>query len=369
MQKWIRSSALVLGLALIVLCPARSQPAFSVDFQGPTVGTLGFSPGDIFDPAAPAIIFPVAGFGCVPSGTTLAVEVDAISYGIDPPLTQTNLAPRYHFSVDEFAYGIAFAAAAPNVTSEGATPGASNEASADIYVGLGIGAGPFPPPPPAGVLGNTGVWDGNGILPFPAPGLGLIEPNPPTPGFLPDPGDNLDALDMHAYPGTGIYFSLDAAWVDPLELPPANSGTALANAFLPGDILFTPGGGLPVVFAPSAVLGLGPKDDLDALLLWENGTGVYEPSVVPYDWVGGATDMVLFSVRRGSPIIGTPDAFWGAPIEEGDILVVTGGGFAVPGIFIPAEMLGLQTVRGGYPVPFGFGDDLDALGFPGYGAC
>jgi hypothetical protein len=367
MQKWCFS--LILGLALVAAGPLAAQPEFSVDFQGPTVGGLGFSPADIFGPAAPGIVFPAAAFGVAPSPATLQIEVDAISYGIDPPLTQNNPTPRYHFSVDEFAFGIGFAAAAPNVTSEGAAAGANNEASADIYVDLGVGVGPFPPPPPAGVVGNTGVWDGNGIIPFPAPGLGLIEPNPFSVGFLPDPGDNVDALDMHAYPGTGIYFSLDAAWVDPLEVPPANSGTAAANGFLPGDILFTPGGAPPVIFAPAAALGLGPADDVDALLLWENGSGVYEPSVTPYDWVGGATDMLLFSVRRGSPLIGTPDAFFGALIEAGDILVVTGGGFGPPGIFIPAEMLGLQTIRGGYPVPLGFEDDLDALGLPGYGAC
>jgi hypothetical protein len=358
MKKCCLSLITAVAVLAILAMPAAAQPEFSVDFQGPT--GAGFSPGDIFGPVAPGIVIPVGFFGL--AGPPTGVEVDAISYGIDPPVA-AGANVRFHFSVDEFAFGIAGAAAVPNVTSEGAAPGASNEASADIYADLGAAGCTLPPWP---VIGNTGIFDGNGFVPFPAPALGLVEPNPPTLFALPDPGDNLDALDMHAYPGTGVYFSLDAGWIDPLEGPPANSGTAPFNGFGPGDILFT-AGGFPAVFAPAAALGLGPGDDVDALVLWENGSGVYEPSVACFDWTTGATDMLLFSVRRGSPIIGTPDAFSGTLIEEGDILTTTGGG--APGIFIPAEMLGLQTVRGLFPVPFGFGDDLDALGLPGYGAC
>jgi len=106
----------------------------------------------------------------------------------------------------------------------------------------------------------------------------------------------------------------------------------------------------------------GTPDDLDALALWENGTGVFEPSSQPYDWLNGSRDMLLFSVRRGSPVIGMPDSIFGIPIEEGDILTtplptVFGGVSPFPGIFCAAENIGLVTARS-----FGaLGDDLNAL--------
>ena len=76
------------------------------------------------------------------------------------------------------------------------------------------------------------------------------------------------------------------------------------------------------------------RDDVDALVLLENGVAGYQASSTLYDWAGGATDMLFFSLRRGSGTIGQPDSIFGAPIEEGDILVppVAGGLNANPGI-------------------------------------
>ena len=124
------------------------------------------------------------------------------------------------------------------------------------------------------------------------------------------------------------------------------------------------GGGVPAVWASHLALGLTPADDLDALILRDNGNGTFDPSFVPFDWVGGGRDMLLFSIRRTSPLVGTPDAFFGAPIEEGDVLTVTGGGGGVPGILVPAEALGLWTLRSFGPGPWQFGDELDALALP-----
>ncbi|MCF6329546.1 MAG: hypothetical protein L3J02_07095, partial [Henriciella sp.] len=52
----------------------------------------------------------------------------------------------------------------------------------------------------------------------------------------------------------------------------------------------------------------------------------------------GDTDMVLFSVRRGSPVVGMPDSIFGIPIADGDILTTPlptsmGGVSPFPGIF------------------------------------
>lgn len=378
-----RVITLIVVLLLGAAGAASGAVTFSIDFQGPTAGAV--SEGDILTPIVPGMIPPpavvipagAAGLGIVP-GAVGFVEVDALSYGVDRRIGQNDL-PAYLFSVDEFAVGLP-GVPAPSVTTEGAA--GAGEASGDVYTSTPLLPGPIAP----GALGfNVGVYDGNGgLTPFAAPGLNLLEPNPPTVG-LPDPGDNLDAVDVDTTAtdlGGPIYFSLDSSFGDPLEVPglPANTGTAIANGFFGGDVLVqaAPGAGAPALYAPGFMLGLstGDQDDLDALILWENGTGVYEPTTGPYSWLGGAgppTDMLLFSVRRGSAIIGTPDSLWGIGIEEGDILVPMGPG-APPGIFIPAEVIGLATVRSGsaaaYPVAnptYGttqWADDLDALDVP-----
>jgi hypothetical protein len=129
-------------------------------------------------------------------------------------------------------------------------------------------------------------------------------------------------------------------------------------------------GGPPVLYAPAGMLGLdlvGPdRDDLDALILLENGIPGYQKSFMPYDWLPGPAipkDMLIFSVRRGSFVIGAPDSIFGIPIEPGDLLVppVTGGVSPFPGIFVAAENLGLATKRT-HVIPFG--DDLDAAELP-----
>ena len=76
-------------------------------------------------------------------------------------------------------------------------------------------------------------------------------------------------------------------------------------------------------------------------------------------------DTIAFSVRRGSAVIGQPDSLFGVPIEEGDILTVpTLAVSPFPALLIPAEALGLLTVRSGSPLPFGFGDEVDAIDVP-----
>ncbi|MDY7091374.1 MAG: hypothetical protein SX243_00230 [Acidobacteriota bacterium] len=372
---------LAVGTALAVclaLTPAPvSAQSFSITFQGPTNGIGGIGPGDILVPTAPApglgplpaptVAITNWALGIAPPPTWNLPELDAVSFGRVLILTDNGAggwgsAPGFRFSVDPYAGGIAGSPAAPNVFSEGVFGPA--EASADQYDNLPL---PLAPVGPAVVFGNTIALDGNGLAPPAAvPGIGLIEPNPPTPGF-PDPGDTLDALAM-VPPAFPVYFSLDAAWGDPLDGPPANLGSAPANGFLPGDVIVTPAAGAaPFVFAPAAALGLGPQDDLDALTLMENGDGFFSPSKRPFDWqTDPRIDMLFFSVRRGSPIIGALDSVFGIPITEGDILIPPVNGAATPGIFVAAEALGLVTNRGGGgnpPFP-PHSDDLDALALP-----
>jgi hypothetical protein len=367
------SLLLAIVLALLIAAPAVGQTG-SVDFQGPTVGVPlldGFfgvpigaadilttappgppgpnpllpgplpSPGIEVGGAAGAVGVVPGGLGILPGffcGT--AAELDALSYGRD---AGTTLA----FSVDEFASGVA--GAPPDVFSEGI--GGATEASADAFAFLGAVA----PTAPGPVIGNAALSDGDGLAPSGLPGSGQIEPNPPTAGALPDPGDNLDAFDADtavADLSGPIFFSLDSSIIDLLD-PPANCATAVANGFSGADVLVSVAGGAPAVAIPATALGLDllgfDTDDLDALA-FHDADGSLSLT---------AGDTIYFSVRRGSAVIGTLDSLFGFPIEEGDVLIPVGSGVP-PAIFIGAEALGLATLRGGTAGPFG-SDDLDAL--------
>ncbi len=381
---------------------AQSQAVFSIDWHSPTVGLLdsgaGFpiTPLDVLTPAglvpAPGplpipSIWVSGGFGPPAPGLGIAThlpcsgvppcvlcprELDALSDGLERLLTPAEPPGAIWFSVDEYAVAIVGPPLPPNVATEGAF--VAIDAAADAFHDLGLPPGPMPPPGP--LLGHLAGVDGDGTPSFTGfnyPGLGLIEPLAAAP--IPcGPGDNLDALSFLplgstvAYPW---YFSLDFALPHPLGFP--NLGTAGANGFAGGDVLVSLGpGGPPLIFAPAFLLGLdligGPgTDDLDGLILAENGTGVFEPSMLPYDWLGGATDMLLFSVRAESMLVGAPDSISLAPIEPGDVLTtpLVGGLTPFPGILYPAEMFGLGTVRSGTPNFFtGVGEEVDAMASP-----
>ena len=348
---------------------------FSIDWQSPSVGTvdpngLTITEGDIMRPptsdSMPALLLPSGAeiaikhdtsLGlpgvCIghPGGTPCIVEVDAFTFGSDDFfLPNVPIRPgQIAFSVDEFGLG-AFVSPLPSVDSEYPV----GDSAADTFMNLG-GLPPGPVPPAVGrhvgFADGDAAASGSGAL---YPGIGIKEPTAPLPGPM-DAGDNMDALDVvegAILMGGGRYFSLDSQFPDLLEGVP-NSGSAVANGFVGGDVLTLSGAGLPVVYAPAFALGLdllGPdSDDLDALILRENGVPGYQVSNAPYDWVAGGSDMLVFSVRRGSALIGAPDSIFGVPIEEGDLLVppVAGGLSPFPGIFVAGENLGLATLRSG----------------------
>ncbi len=386
-----RLSGMTLG-ALSLASISSAQATFSIDWHSPTVGMLDsingvpITEGDILVPAAfipapgplpaPGTLFSggPGGLGlighppCVghPGGTPCRVEVDALSYGTDHTMDPfANLVGDYLFSTDEFAIALVPPFLPPSITTEAPF----GDASADVWI-TGGSVPPGPIPPMAFPVGHTGFIDGDGMPSGSGaayPGTGLLEPN--FPGF-PNNGDNLDALDFDPngpfdqMPPGGVYFSLDAVFPDPTGTP--NSGSAVFHGFMGSDVLWTPfPGGAPALYAPGATLGLNlvnfQEDDLDALALGENGVPGYQPSLQPNDWSSGATDMLLFSVRRGSPVIGMPDSIFGIPIMEGDILTTPlpaalGGVSPFPGIFCAAENIGLSTLRSGNS-----SDDLNAL--------
>ena len=386
--QFLVTTAASLSITAAVQAQYVGIPVFSVDWKSPTVSFpnsftgVQITEGDVLaaQPLTPAFGFlPTPGIlesggfnapaglglalhaGCIghTGGTPCAVEVDALSYALDAIMdcnfTPLYAPPRWTFSVDNRALGNPSSGLPPTVYDEALC----GEESADVFLDYGVFCGPLAPS--TSVAGNTLYIDGNGIANCsgqgPIPGLGLIEPAP---------GDNLDALDVDLpdrfLPQTTCaYFSLDSAFFDP-ALSVFNSGSAAAHGFVGGDVLMSCPGCGPIVYATAAQLGLdffGPdSDDLDALVLHENGIPGYQRSTTPYDWLSGASDMLFFSVRRGSSIVGQPDAFFGIPIEQGDILVPTGSAGSLPGIWIAAENLGLMTQRSIVGI---IGDDLDAL--------
>ncbi len=388
------SSAAPLGFVALAAQAAHAQDpiTFSVDWKGPTINRVSTGSGvniteaDLLNPAlgvpaigtqpAPRIRYTGAILGLqqyasclghVP-GTPCGVEVDAFSEGTDEKFRSSPMFPgRLWFSVDEFAVGVPGFAGFAQVATEGPT----GDASADLFTDRGLPPGPLAPG--AILRANVGAIDGNGlpnaVTGFIYPGLGLVEPNPATPGPL-NAGDNIDALDVGGsptFPAGGVFFSLDGGFFDPLAQVPNSNSAALNGAnFRPGDVLRTAApGATPTRYAQAQQLGLdvfGPgTDDIDALILVENGDGVFQPSHANYDWSGpGApVDMLMFSVRRGSQVIGQLDSIFNLPIEAGDILVPPRAGSPFPGIWIAAENLGLQTARSGTPGTEG--DDIDAL--------
>ena len=355
--------------------------SYSVDFQGPTVATgvldsfssVAITEGDILTTGPPpAAAMPAPGIaisgsaspiGLVPGGLGILptlgghVEIDALSYGRDDVEELALM-----FSVDEFATGIA-GPSPPDVLTEGSI--GSAEASADVFRFLGP-VGPAAP----GLVGSTAIRDGDGVPPTGLAGVGLIEPNVPT-LTLPDNGDNLDAVDLNTtfldLLGP-IFFSMDGAFSDALEPgTAANSGSAAANGFLGGDVVVTPSpGSAPMLYAAATSLGLdlsgAGTDDLDALALQSDGDLIFTPGDViasPATCGDPGVDCILFSVRRGSALIGTLDSLLGLAIGEGDILTNPVVGGSPPRIYIAAEALGLSTARS-----LGNPDDLNALDVP-----
>ncbi len=313
-------------------------------------------------------------------GVPCNIEVDAFSRGRDfrlQPGGDTGFGHLF-FSVDEHARGDSNNPYRPSVSTEGAA--GSKEAAADVFKLVpGVLPGPVPPPGPQQTFGNVAILDGDGkrsATGYLYPGYGLQEPNAPSPGPVND-GSNADSLDLYSFdqpsngevnPSNPAFFSLDGNIFDPLENISGSNSAAANGQYRPGDIMMSTGpGSTPVVYARSTDLGLDIdpftefKDDIDALVIWDNGDGEYQPSLEPYHWMEEGHDMILFSVRRGSPIIGRPDSIFGLPISEGDLLIPPVGsgvnfvGGGTPGIFVSAEAMGLNSGRGK-----GESDDLNS---------
>lgn len=391
--------ALLLGAAPALAQGVPQLTVFGIDYKSKTIGvadSFGATPITEADLLLPQALLPqlgplsppgiaesggawpqgglslalhAAAIGHAP-GTMGHVEVDAISHGLDRRVDRAHVGPgapvaRFAFSVDRDSIGIAGLPGAPGLVTESTC----QSAAADVYRDLGFAL--LPAGPGAASAGNTLLADGNGLAGGNAiascsstsfVGLGLDE-GATSPVAQ---RDNLDALDRDVPDQwlprvTRTYFSLDSAFINPYGLMP-NSGSAAAHGWRGGDILYAEPNGFIGIYALATDLGLdtlgADTDDVDALAICENGNGGFQRNNTPFDWLTGASDMLLFSVRRGSKVVGSIDCLQGLPIEPGDILVPPLQGSAVPGILVAAEALGLHTLRSGALINV---DDLDAL--------
>ncbi len=278
-------TAIFCCICLVLTSATTSAISFSIDATSPTPAP----PDDILMPG-PALILPgLSGF-----------DVNGISYG--HAHTSFPLVAGFGFSVDRVSGGIPGSA---TFVESGGGP-TFGEQSADIYSATVAVPGT-----------NTMAFDGDGLFPPGAggPALGLIEVvgGPPT--------DNLDALDLRGPPPIGVIF-----WTaDAITLPGSSA-----------DIFITPAGpgytAAPPAYVLAGTLGLGAADDIDALVVFDDGDGIY-----------GAADTILLSLAPGSPSLP------GLAAGPGDILVASGGG-AITGTYAPAGALGLTP-----------GDNLNAL--------
>ena len=354
-------------LSLALAGSAAAQVEFSVDRHSPLLAG-GATEGDLLAPATgmpmlapaagPVVSTPAASLGLITAGCAgggpCQVEVDALSRGNDAAYRTGLPAGVLWFSVERRSFG-SYAAAHATVNSESPLP--VSDAGGDVFVSLGPSGTTFMIDGNAGAIDGDGLASGSGHV---YPGLGLAEPVIVC--GLGVAGDNLDALDLEGG-GFPVFFSLDAS---PAVAPPCPlSGSAAAHGFSGAAVLRKAAPGAPlVVYAPAGMLGLDPvNDDLDALAILENGIPGFQitPSYQnpPPQWgQGSAHDMLIFSVRKGSAILGVVDSLRAQPIEPGDLLVPPPLGAVVPGILVPAENLGLQAWRLTGGPPF---DDLDAL--------
>jgi len=299
----------VLSLTFLALSAGgASGQTFSLDAASPSLGTV-LKPDDILNR------FPAGGEATLAG---VGEEVDAFSYGkpLDDFLSYFPPLSDVFYSIGPSSLGIS-----------GTPVRAESQlecAAGDIFrLRLSFGDSTI-----------KLVFDGDGTT---APPLGLSEE--PT-------ADNLDALDMHSVPGETVYFSISAS-----SLPSFPPGTSAADVFVmnpqaPGYDAAPPA----VRYASAEAMGLAGADDIDALVVFDDGDRVFTPGA----------DVVVFSLAPGSPYIGTGDPGPNYPavaVTEGDLLVDKGVyGFDRPSVYVDAATLGLSAVRDGGAAD----DNLDA---------
>ena len=277
----------------IVCEDAPENPSFTVG-ESIIPTPSGNNPGDILrlngqKGAPPVVGIPCANLGLNPANCAAQLnDLNALSYGAEPPVP-LEFTPDLKFSITEEVWPDGLPGTDVNKESTcAAAPGQAHGDEFDVN---------FPLPAP-GVGGtNTLVLDENGIQ----DAAGCAAP-PGYPVGTPLPGDDINGLvdqgpdyvdtDGDTIPENPVYFTLDAGSAD---LP-------LIVGAGPDDVLMTQNGLQPTIWAAGAAdLGLvhstsGPPDgdEIDALCIYEDGDGAYNP----------LTDIVWLSLAPGSPTLG-----------------------------------------------------------------
>ena len=315
----------------ITACAPIGSPLYSLDAVSPEVlSNPPIDPGDLLRPPGPMEVFDHTDLGLMFPND----ELDALSLlniGFDPLITWNLL-----FSVDRETVGTV--PPDPNLVALGLPfnvqdQAVKNQHAADIFMALRVfnRFGPAAPTtalrvPPANntLLLNQG--DASGIDIGVDPDVSPTVAVPPTP-----PQNEVDAgagsppaaaarLTHRGVEGAIFAFSLAQGSPSLPFLPGTQSGADIYLAFITGDP--NDPNTFVTLYAPAPALNLGPFDDIDALIVFDDGDLVFNPEF----------DQVIFSLERDSPTLGPL-------MSAADVFTTTPGGGI--NIFAPADMLGL----------------------------
>lgn len=308
--------ALCVGLAIVqpviagggpplALSPLPT-PFFSIDRASPTVDNVLIHADDILDKPGP---------------TVQVSNVNLGLGGLGPPRDELDELSGFHHSVlPNSQFGLLFSVDRASVGAVPPDPGlvgigrpfnvqqqaALHQAAGDLFMTAQLFniSGPVDPLTLA-LKNNTLVinqGDAGGVDFDLKPGLSPSTPIPPA-----DPIDELDAVAMKEpapFLGTDpgrIFFSVsrDSPSLGSPTLPGLPSG---ATVFIDNNTL-APGG--QNTYAAPGNLGLQQADDIDGLIVLDNGDGVFQPGL----------DRVIFSLTPDSPTLGAlgmggADLFW-----------------------------------------------------------
>ena len=286
----------VLGLGLLAIGayalplfttqpPEVQLQSFSVAFTDPHTSS-GITPSDILGIGGSSLI-PCTELGLLcgdPKSAVPADDIVALSYGWDFVLK--NL-PPVQFSVAPGTLGVA--GTAVNQEANCTPP----EPQADVF---------------ESTLDGTNIQnldgDGQACNPF-NNGYGLTLQEVPisnnVDALAHDPCETID-LDCDSRPDQPVFFALA-----PGSPSLAYLGVTSADILIAGI-----GGYTPLVWADGVVdLSLDSADVIDALCIWENGSGVYEPGV----------DILVFSLAAGSPTLAANNLSAADLLARGDKVV------------------------------------------------
>lgn len=287
-------------------------PWFSIDRVSPTTGT-GILPDDVLLHPGPLVTVPANNLGL----TLANDELDGLSEGNDTVLPLDTFVLL--FGVSRNTVG----AIPPDPTLVGLglpfnvfDQASRGQAAGDLFMSLTLfdrASGPLPLA--FAIPNNTEVrnqGDAGGV------GYSLFPPVAPT-VTVPPP---IDAQDAGFVPKpialatvSRVYFSIDRVSPSRVLLPPPASG---ATVYLDNNLAAAGGEN---VYAMPIMMGLLDNDEIDALLVFDDGDGFFNPPL----------DQILFSLAPGSPSL-----LGNSPAD-----VFTTQNFGVFNIFANAAVLGL----------------------------